>query len=393
MNSQPPPPTRDFCSRSVVLNLSLLLAAALVGGAQIADAATPLPNGGSVSGVIVTTGQDSYEFTATVGDLVELRIGDTADTGFSPQIELRSPSDAPLDSDWDCCAAWIQYQINETGTFTVLVDDRFSNGGAYTLHLARMPGANEHGSLINDGVHSDTIDLGDLDTYALMASAGDHIELRIADVNATTLVPQLTLYPPSGYPLPEPAPHDHGSLVAEISEAASESGAFTVLVDDGADNHRGAGDYNLYFARIPGANEHGALAEGIARAETIDVGDLDTFTLTAVMGEAISLELEKTSGTMSSRMELYDPSGTFKGSASSNETPGSLLLAEPGESGTYTVLVMDGSQYPTESGDYTLTCLSGCSDVPAVPALPLGGLLLAIAIASTGLGRIAPVDR
>ncbi|MHA1554531.1 MAG: hypothetical protein ACTSU0_08995, partial [Alphaproteobacteria bacterium] len=117
----------------------------------------------------MTTGQDRYEFTATAGDHIELRIADTGATTFAPRIELRSPSDVSIDTSTDSVAAKIAHDVTETGTFTVLVDDSLSAGGAYTLYFARIPGANEHGSLTNGGVHPGTIDLGDLDTYTFTA--------------------------------------------------------------------------------------------------------------------------------------------------------------------------------------------------------------------------------
>ncbi|MBW2268466.1 MAG: hypothetical protein JRH16_07800 [Deltaproteobacteria bacterium] len=333
--------------------------------------------------MIVTTGQHSYEFTATVGDHIELRIADTGPTAFSPRIELRSPSDLLIATDADCCVAEIAHDVAETGTFSVLVEDNFSAGGSYTLYYARIPGANEHGSLINDGVHSETIDLGDLDSYTLTASIGDHIELRLAEINTTTLSPQLALYAPSGALIAIHA----DCCVAKIAHTAAEPGTFTVLIKDGQQNSRGFGDYNLYFARIPGANEHGPLTDGIAHPGTIDLGDLDTFTLVAAMGETISLELEKTSGTWSGRLELYDPSGAFIALA---QDSGTAFLDElAAESGTYTVLVKDGTQAPRFFGDYILTCTAGCH-ATAVPTIPLRLLpLLAAAIAWTGFRRAA----
>ncbi|MBW2290040.1 MAG: hypothetical protein JRG90_19775 [Deltaproteobacteria bacterium] len=358
-------PIRSRFSRRRVPSLVLLLAAMLITSAQAAGAATPLPNGGSVSGVIVTTGQDSYEFTATAGD----------------HIELRSPSDVSIATSSDSGVAKIAHDVTETGTFTVLVDDGVSVGGSYTLYFALIPGANEHGSLTNGGVHPGTIDLGDLDTYTFTASAGDHIELRVGENGSATLAPQLSLYAPSG------ALIDTGTdaVAAKVAHDAVESGTFTVLVRDGASAPRGFGDYNLYFALIPGANEHGLLTPGVAQPGTIDLGDLDTFTLVATTGETISLELQKTSGTGSGQLELYDPAGALVDSATSTGTASfDHLVAGPG---TYTVLVKDGGAAPRGSGDYILTYTT---DAPAVPSMSLSMLLLlAVAIAWGGIRGVA----
>ena len=101
-------PIRARFSRIRFPGLLIFLAAALATSAHNADAGIPvLPNGDSVSGVIVTTGQDSYEFTATVGDHIELRMADTGATLFAPRIELRSPSDVFIDSSADAVVASI----------------------------------------------------------------------------------------------------------------------------------------------------------------------------------------------------------------------------------------------------------------------------------------------
>jgi hypothetical protein len=377
-------PIRSRFSRRHAQSLALLLAATLTAGAQTAGAATVLPNGGSVSGVIVTTGQDSYEFAATAGDHIDLQIADTGVTTFSPRIELRSPSDVSIDTSADGVAARITHDATETGTFTVLVDDSVSAGGTYTLYFTRIPGADEHGLLINDGVHPETIDVADLDTYTLTASAGDHIELRIADTSNTTLAPQLSLYAPSGALIGTGS----DALVAKVAHTAAEAGTFTVLVKDGSQAPRNAGNYNLYFARIPGANEHGLLTRGIAQPGTIDLGDLDTYTLVASMGETISLELQKTSGTGSGRLELYDPAGVLVDSATNAGTATFNHLVAT--SGTYTVMVKDGLSAPRGSGDYILTYTT---DAPPVPSMSFGMLLLLTAtIAWYGFRGLASTE-
>ena len=310
----------------------------------------PFPNGGSVSGVIATTGQDLYEFPVTAGDHIELRIADTGGTAFTPRIRLRSPTEVLVATSADDAVAQIAHDATETGTFTVFVDDSVDVGGSYTLYSARIPGANEHGSLFSGSAFSETIDVGDLDTYTFNASFGNHIQLQVADVGSALLTPQLTLYAPSGAEIAVATDDD----VARVEHDAVESGIFTVLVKDGTSIPKNSGAYNLYFANIPGGTEFGPLTSGVPQSETIDLGDIDTYAIFAsAIGETISLELEKTSGTGSGLLELYDPTGTLVGSATT-ASPASLdhLVAQIGN---YTVLVRDGGEPPTGSGDYILT--------------------------------------
>ncbi|MBW2694775.1 MAG: hypothetical protein JRE57_19490, partial [Deltaproteobacteria bacterium] len=135
--------------------------------------------------------------------------------------------------------------------------------------------------------------------------------------------------------------------------------------------------------------EHGLLTPGIAQPGTIDLGDLDTFTLVAATGETLSLELQKTSGTGSGRLELYDPAGVLVDFATSAVTASfDHLVAAPG---TYTVLVKDGLSAPRGSGDYILTYTT---DAPPVPTMSFWMLLLlAATIAWYGLREIASAAR
>lgn len=127
---------------------------------------------------------------------------------------------------------------------------------------------------------------------------------------------------------------------------------------DGNQYQGQTGPYNLYFVRAPGANEGGALINGGRVSNTIDVGDIDSYTFTANVGESIQLQMADTSGTFSPYMYLYYPSGALVviGSEGVN---GSISLCPTcfyklTENGTYTVVVADGTQGNARTGSYTL---------------------------------------
>ncbi len=70
---------------------AFIVALALVTSAQNADATSHvLPNGGSVLGSLLIIGaEDDYEFTAGLGDHIELRMASS--DPLYPEIELRDP--------------------------------------------------------------------------------------------------------------------------------------------------------------------------------------------------------------------------------------------------------------------------------------------------------------
>ncbi|MDL1983973.1 MAG: hypothetical protein LWX54_07250, partial [Deltaproteobacteria bacterium] len=165
--------------------------------------ADSLINDGVISAMIdFPEDEDSYTFTANIGETVQIRMVDTSATAFAPSLQLYSPSGGRINlgtPTWDGSVAAIQYTAAYTGTYTVLASDfNKVNTGSYDLYFAYMPGANEHGELVNDGVHQEQIDLGDLDTYTFTANSGDNIQIRMVDTSATAFAPSLQLYSPSG---------------------------------------------------------------------------------------------------------------------------------------------------------------------------------------------------
>jgi len=95
-------------------------------------------NGGNYSGTNELADLDPWTFTANAGDTVILRIG-TAN--FSPLLNLYGPSGSFLASAFiNGRDAYLPYQVTNSGTYTVLVQDYFlGEQGAYTLHFIQIP--------------------------------------------------------------------------------------------------------------------------------------------------------------------------------------------------------------------------------------------------------------
>ncbi|MGI9592168.1 MAG: PKD domain-containing protein, partial [Myxococcota bacterium] len=339
-----------------------------------------LPNGGVVSAPLIVGDIDSFTFTANAGESYLLRIADVNGTTLFPQVNVYDPNGAFVTSGSGFDVGSIATTAGATGTYTVMVFDGNSTpdeAGDYDLYFVLAPGANEGGTLPNGGVVSDTIDLGDLDSYTFTARAGNNILLRVADVGATTLFPRILLYDPSGAFVTSGAGFDVGSIIT----TAGLTGTYTVVVLDGNSTPDETGDYDLHFVRTPGANEGGSLENGVTRFDTIDLGDLDSYTFVGSVGQnAEIIVTDLGPGPIFPAVAVYRPDGTFITSAS-GAVPATILLPLSVD-GLYTVVVLDGNSTPSATGPYSLV-LNGAGAV-AVPISPLAVVLMALMLAATG---------
>uniref|UniRef100_UPI001FE785B1 hypothetical protein n=1 Tax=Marinobacter changyiensis TaxID=2604091 RepID=UPI001FE785B1 len=212
--------------------------------------AEALVNGGFVTGAISTPGEeDSFNFTVDAGQYVNLSVADIDNTSLAPRIRLFAPDGEFLTNGSGSTVGRIRnFQVPQTGTYTVLVDDVTQGGaqtGNYELHFASAPGADEHGALINGGLRTEVISTGDLDTYTFAVEAGQYVNLSVSDIDETSLAPQIWLYSPDGSYLTKGL----GSTVGRIRNfQVPQTGTYTVLVDDVTQGGAQTGNYELHFA-------------------------------------------------------------------------------------------------------------------------------------------------
>ena len=304
--------------------------------------AADLPNGGHVTGSIFPAGdEDTYTFTANAGDHIELRMTDLdGDGSFSNNLQLFGPSNGTrLAYAVSYTTACIAYTAQETGTYTIIASESGSdNSATYNIYYTKAPGANEHGVLIIDDVHEGVVDVGDLDTYTFTANAGDHIELRMTDLDGDgSFSNNLQLFGPSnGTRLAYAVSY----TTACIAYTAQETGTYTIIASEsGSDN---SATYNIYYTKAPGANEHGVLIIDDVHEGVVDVGDLDTYTFTANAGDHIELRMTDLDGdgSFSNNLQLFGPSnGTRLAYAVSYTTACIAYTAQ--ETGTYTIIASE----------------------------------------------------
>ncbi|QDU66239.1 hypothetical protein [Engelhardtia mirabilis] len=346
-------------ANSIRLLLVLVALASLV---RPTDAQV-LVNGSSVAGQITVPGEvDTWFFTASAGESVEVRATTTPSPSFAPRLELIDPLGQLIGADerWHVAAVGGTLSIDGVYTVTIRHWGYFSTKtGPYQIEFVRAPGANEGGPLPNGGSITSDLDVGDLDSYTFDIAAGESFAVRLAELPGGSMVPTLAVYDPTGALVGSKA----ASQVANLGGIASVPGTYVVLVSDssccslGPD---GSGPYRLWFVRVPGANEGGTLQNGLPVTNTLDVGDLDSYTLEMTAGDYYLLRLAELPGaSMIPTLSLYDPTGAPVGSSALSAV--SDLEGVAALSGTYTVLISDSSccsSGPYGSGPYALHALT-----------------------------------
>lgn len=321
-----------------------------------------LPNGGSVSSTLDLGDLDSYTFSAQAGEGFHLRVADLATAGLYPQIYLYAPNGSYLTYDNGPTIASIIRTAPQSGTYTVVVLDASSyldQSGAYTLEFVRAPGANEGGSLPNGGAIQAQLELGDLDSYSFSISRGEGFQLRLSDSASAGFYPQIYLYAPDG----SYVTYDNGPTVATIERTAAQSGTYTVVILDASSYLDQSGPYRLEFVRAPGASEHGFLRDAVPQSESIDLGDLDSYSFLALANQTATVTVtDNSASTLDPIVWLYGPDGDYITYASGPLTATlSRRLTRPG---IYTLLVTDASSYRDGVGAYTIE-LRGSGEDPS----------------------------
>jgi lysophospholipase L1-like esterase len=316
--------------------------------------AEPLVNGGVVSGAIVVPEQtQTYTFTGTANEDVVISIADTGanpeGNDFKPDIRVYAPNGSNVVNNNAHAVAKVFVSLPASGTYTVVVRDSDINRtgnhvGSYDLYFVQK-GANEHGALVNGGMRSGDIELGDLDTFTFSGSANEQVVLSVANTAPAenNLVPIIRVYGPGGANLVNSSAYGG---VNKIFLNLTANGTYTVMVEDSSVNRQAnhVGSYDLYFVQ-KGANEHGALVNGGKYSGDVELGDLDTFSFTGSANEEVLLSVADTASAdnfLLPIMRVYGPNGAHVVNSSSYSSVNKINLKLP-SSGTYTVMVEDSS--------------------------------------------------
>ncbi|PYI87001.1 MAG: hypothetical protein DME26_07655, partial [Verrucomicrobia bacterium] len=354
--------------------------------------------------------------TASVGENIVVRMGETTTTALTPELRLYSPNGILLSSSSGQAATEVTAQATNNGTFLVVASDLssgFSGTGNYRLSLAKtgsgltISSNDEGGALTNGVTYLATIDTGDIDAWTFTANAGENIVVRMGELTAS-LTPHLRLYGPSGALLDSGT----GQAATEVTARATNSGTFLVIAGDFSAGYSGTGNYRLTLAKTGSAvgvspGDEGGSLNGTATYDgTVDVGDLDVWRFTACANDNLVLRMDEliAGSSLTPQLRLYGRDGTLLNTISGASTAEISLRAPL--SGNYTVVAGDFSSGYAGSGTYRLT-VNGLSDalrlcIPTVSGTNanltgIGGLpgasfvLLTTTNVTTAVGQWSPI--
>ena len=345
--------------RCALVYLSLLWLAG--SGAALAS---ELNNGGYVDGKITTAGDSNlWTFIANANEVVHLNVIDQDNKDLALQAVIYSPDgNVVFDSTNDNIVHIHNLQAKTTGTYTLEIKDGHTNAsrgnsqlGSYRIYFTNHQVA-EHGELKEQGFVSETLDTGDIDTWQFTAEAGELISLSVVDTHDKDLAVHGTLISPDGSVLQD---RGHDSVLVYHNIQTKQTGTYTLVIKDGhtskSRGHMQTGHYQIYFYK-PGKAEHGALKNNGYVEETLDTGDIDSWTFTARSGEFFTLSLiDIQSQELAVHGTIFSPDGTVVSDGGHDDVQ-LFLNVQARQTGEYTFMVKDGhtssSRGHSQTGPY-----------------------------------------
>jgi hypothetical protein len=334
------------------------------------DQGGPLENGANHTGQIIRGDLDTWTFTATAGDRIDLHIGQiTDDNDFRPWIRLWAPNGTILGDTAGTDVAVLNGVVAPvTGVYLVLVGsyDSFYDGtGTYRLTMMHTPGptvvssGDQGGPLDNGATHLGEIIKGDLDVWTFTANQGDRIDLHIGEITDNDdFRPWIRLWAPNATVMADTAGVDAAVVNGVV---APVTGTYFVLVASYDSFYDGTGTYRLTMAHTPGpivvtsGDQGGPLDNGATQIGEIVRGDVDVWTFTANAGERIGIQIGQIMEDVDFRpwIRLWAPNGTVLADTAGTEATVVNGAVAP-VTGTYLVLVASYDSFYNGTGTYRL---------------------------------------
>jgi hypothetical protein len=323
---------------------------------------------------------NSWQFLASTGDRIVLRVGKAGTGNFNPWIRLYSPNNILLGSLSTASATEIALTATNSGTFVVTVSDGSSTHnqtGDYRLSMAK-PGAavgtgtSSGGGLTNGLATTGSISQGDLNVWTITANAGETLIARMGElVASSSLTPYLRLYGPDGVLITQ---YGASSTAAEVATRATNSGTFTLVAGDNTPSFSGNGTYRLKLVKTSGlvvtdpSDDGGALTNALTQTGDIVIGDLDIWNFTAEAGQHIIVRMgELVAGSsLTPFLRLYGPDGTFLDQFGSSGVAAEVEIGAT-NSGTFSVVASDFTPGYTGSGTYQIKLIKTGSPLTLGP--------------------------
>ena len=259
------------------------------------------------------------------------------------------------------------------------------------LLLAQPRSVQAQGAIASGETRTGTIaPVGDSDSWTFVANADDAIVVRLGEISQSgNFLPRLRLFGPGANLLDT----SWSASAAEVALAAPTGGTYTAVVDD-LSGVNATGTYRISLARtgspvtVSPGDEGGPLTNGAVHTGTIELGDIDLWTLDATAGEAIIVRMGETSAgsTLTPWLRLYGPDGTLLDhsyAAAAAEIAVTALTT-----GAYLVVVGDNTSGWVGTGPYRLTLAKTGSPVTVSPGDEGGPLAYALGTLALEVGDL-----
>jgi hypothetical protein len=350
---------------SVLCCVMLLLFPIPVHASDMVTPCPPEPTNMNISyGVLVSCGIDSagdtdlYHFSGNSGDVALLQVAYQSGS-IRPCLELIAPDASSLIACANAFANRIDTTLNQTGTYTIVVDVLISGStGDYALALERLITPSPNATAVQYGnLYESTIDLpGDLDLFTFEGEAGTTIRILGTFVDGT-LRPCIELVAPNNSRITACG----NSFSNSIDTMLTQNGVYVVLYTNMLQTS--TGDYALALERlIPPSSNANPLPYGVIQpGELNPTGDIDLFEFEGRSGTTIRLKVTYVSGSLRPCEELISPDNTRTAACENAFT--NTITASLNQTGTYAVLVTNLIATSTGGYNLELQCLVGiCED-------------------------------
>lgn len=328
------------------------------------DDSIELISGQAVSGSIGLGDIDTYNIDANAGDDLFLSIDETPTAGTSLYITLHGPNGELITSDWESNGMRIDvYNLPSSGTYTYVIRDYYGQyTGSYTLTSVVADGSvnADNVSLTSGQTVSASMDLGDIDTFTINATAGNDLFLTIDETPTADTSLIVTLHGPNGELIA--SDWESNGMRIDVYNLPS-SGTYTYVIRDYYGQYTGNYTLTSVVADDTIDADNVALTSGMSVSASIDLGDIDTFTINAKAGDDLFLTIDETpTADTSLYVTLHGPNGELI--TSDWESNGMRIdTYDLPATGTYTYVIRD--YYGQYTGDYTLTSVVADDTVDA----------------------------
>jgi len=375
----------------------------------------------NIDAISPSTDIDHFHFNATSGTSLRLNVVTTTNA-WNPRVELRGP-DGPIVINGiadgagcnpaniiSTCSFSVDWVPPASGTYYLSIyDDGTNQAGGYQVSLLCLYGACDNapvpdptGPVINYiQATTDTITPAvDADAYTFNATASTLLRLNLR-TTSNAWNPRVELRDTAGTVVLNGIADGAGCNPANISSTCSFSvelvpalsGTYSLLVYDDGTNQTGGYQIGLWCVLGDCDSDGDAFPDndrqilnygGTITSNAIDTGvDADYYLFNGTVGDEIQFNFATTTNAWNPRLELRDPTGTVvlngladgMGCNPANiiSTCSFIVNYSPPLSGTYSLLVYDGSTDQAGNYNFTLACVFGtgpgftCTDLTPTP--------------------------